>query len=364
VNELNLADLYQAANIPLDAKDLVPRRRAFAAVRASLTKTKLIHLARMYFGWWQKIANFEWFRDEFAKLDPDFSLVENRREASLLAGGLLLSALKSGEPIAGLVVLAASLNGQRSPTVPGISLETFETELKNLAAQPAKARWYSTDFEPLGKASTLAENPAVGGPVGATVEELRKALDETHEATKLAFNEVQILLKQMAGDLSQARQEVEILWWLAGGWSRRLERPFSELGTPLNAIAAGFDLADLSVATHGPYAAAAILTRALSGIKGPNKRVSLAQAGDSASPDEFLRLAVPRDMAVYPDICPLSAALATSAQIGKGDSWHMSFEQNAHVKTSVSLDLLDLAVQAMRERLIFEQEARTSYGDR
>jgi GTPase-associated system helical domain len=267
----------------------------------------------------------------------------------LLSGGLLLKALKGGEAFAGLVVLAASLSGQRTVAVPGIDLETFETEFRNVAAKAASSRLYSTVFKPLGKTSMTSDKMVAGGSLATMGEEVQNALDETHAATNAGFSEVQTLLKEMANDLSEARQEVEMLWWLTGGW---LERPFSDLGIPLGAVAAGFDLADLSLTMHGPYAAEAILTRALSGINEPKKSVTLAEVGDSPTVEEFDRLAVSKHVTEYPDICPLSAALAKSAEIGKGTAWHQSFEKNAHAKPGASLTPIEISVQAMRERLL------------
>jgi hypothetical protein len=155
----------------------------------------------------------------FRQAGSAFLSVANRREASLLSGGLLLKALKGGEAFAGLVVLAASLSGQRTVAVPGIDLETFETEFRNVAAKAASSRLYSTVFKPLGKTSMTSDKMVAGGSLATMGEEVQNALDETHAATNAGFSEVQTLLKEMANDLSEARQEVEMLWWLTGGWS-------------------------------------------------------------------------------------------------------------------------------------------------
>jgi hypothetical protein len=352
VNEVNLADLYQAANIPLSAEDFAARESGFAAVCKTLSEAKIIDLTRMYFGFWEKLEGFEWFREGFDKPDAPFSLAANRREASVLAGGILLEALKGGQGFAGLAVLSASLSGLRSAAVPGIEMATFETEFKNLTAKAASSQWYSTSFKPLGKSLITSEKMIAGGSIGTMGPEVQMALDETYSATKAAFGEVQALLKQMANDLSEARQEIEMLWWLTGGCSRKLERPFADLGIPLGAVAAGFDLADLSLTSCGPYAAEAMLARALSGIKKPKRSVSLAEVGDSPSVEEFGFLAVSQYVPKCLDICPLSAALAKSAEIGKGTAWHQSFEKDVHAKPSAQLGPLEIAVQAMRERLL------------
>jgi hypothetical protein len=73
VKEVNLADLYQAANIPVGTEDFAARQSAFAAAGESLSEKRIIDLTRMCFGWWEKVEDFEWFREGFGKLDPRFS---------------------------------------------------------------------------------------------------------------------------------------------------------------------------------------------------------------------------------------------------------------------------------------------------
>ena len=191
--------------------------------------------------------------------------------------------------------------------------------------------------------------------VDNTVPTMAAAVDtaftETHTASKAAFAELQGIVTKLADDLSTAREQLGMLWWFTGGWSRRLDSRSLMSGAPLAYFSAGLDLADLSATVHGPYASDALLARVLSRIK--KKKTTLEQTGDSPTDDDFKLLNVSEQGKVYPEICPASAALLKSAEIGKGSAWHSVFERIAHLPVITSLQPIELAIQAMYERLLF-----------
>lgn len=347
---VNLADLYQAANIPVSAEDFKLRQDGVDAAGKELTEKKLIDCCRIYFGWWEKNDEFDWFLSAFRN-DPRFSFSGNQRESSVLAGSLLLNELKSGNPFAGLVVLCAAVQGKRQPAVPGISHSVFDKEFKNLSVEETSSRWYNTEFKPLGKTAVTKEKMAEDNTVPTMAAAVATAFAETHTASKASFTELQTTVSKMAEDLSTAREQLAMLWWLTGGWSRKLTRSFADVGAPLAYFSAGLDLADLSATVHGPYASEALLVKILSSMK-KKKATTLGELGDSPSDDDFRLLDVSEQGKAYPEICPASAALLKSAEIGKGNSWHAAFEKFAHFPVSTSLQPQEIAVQAMYERLL------------
>jgi hypothetical protein len=346
---VNLADLYQAANIPVSAEDFKLRQDGFNAAGKALTEKKLIDCCRIYFGWWEKVDEFDWFLSALRN-DPRFSFSGNQRESSVLAGSLLLNELKSGNPFAGLVVLCAAVQDKRQPAVPGISHSVFDKEFKNLTVEETSSGWYNTDFKPLGKTAITKEKMAEDNTIPTMSAAVATAFAETHTASKAAFTELQATVSKMAEDLSTAREQLAMQWWLTGGWSRKLTRSFADVGAPLAYFSAGLDLADLSATVHGPYASEALLVRILSPVK--KKKTTLGELGDSPSDDDFRLLDVSEQGKAYPEICPASAALLKSAEIGKGDRWHAAFEKLAHLQVSTSLQSQEIAIQAMYERLL------------
>jgi hypothetical protein len=348
---INLADLYHAANIPTSADDFALRQTAFEGVAASLTQKQIIDCGRMYFDWWEKIAEFDWFLAAFRN-DPRFSLTGNRRESSVLAGALLFNAVKEGNAFAGLVVLTTCVQGKRQPGVPGLPFEVFETQLRNHALEGSEPHGYNTAFKPLGRTSVTKEKLVEDSTLPTLATGVITALTETSNATQASLTALQATVSSIAADLAAAREQLSILWWLTGGWSRRLKRSFETVGAPLAFIAAGFDLADLSGTVSGPYAAEAILSRVLLPFKKLKKPIAFSEIGDSPTDVDFALLEMSDVAKVYPDICPLSAALMKSAEIGRGASWHLAFVKAAHLSVTTALLPQEIAVQAMYERLL------------
>ena len=351
MSDVKLTDLYQGANIAISADDFKLRQASFASLDKSLNAKQVIDLCRMYFGWWEKEVEFNWFLEAFTQ-DPRFSFNANRRESSVLASGLLLSSLKRGDAFAGLTVLTSSLLGRREPCVPGLKFEVFDTEFKNLSVKKTEPRSYKPTFKALGKTTVTPEKMLGDGTPATVVAQVQAAMAESHAATQIALSETQSLVARLAKDLETARAELEMLWWLTGGWSRQLNAPFVELGSTLASITAGFDLADLSITVHGPYAAKSLLSRAITSVKKSRKASSVADIGDAPTDKQFLLLGLSENAHNYVDICPVSGALSMSSSIGRGVSWHQAYERNAHITPTIDLTPLDLAVQSMYERLL------------
>ena len=351
MSDVKLADLYQGANIAISVEDFKLRQASFTSLDKSLSEKQVTDLCRMYYGWWEKEAEFNWFLDAFTP-DPRFSFNANRRESSVLAGGLLLSSLKRGNAFAGLTVLTSSVLGRREPCVPGIKFEVFDIEFKNLTVKKTESRWYNTTFKALGKTTVTQEKMLGDGAVGTVVAQVQAAMVESHAATQTALSETQSLITKLAKDLETARAELEMLWWLTGGWSRQLNTPFAELGSSLASIAAGFDLADLSITVHGPYSAKALLSRVIASVKKSRKNNAISDIGDAPTDQQLPLLGLSEDAHKYPDICPVSGALAMSSSIGRGAPWHQAYERNAHISPTIEISALDLAVQCMYERLL------------
>ncbi len=348
---INLAELYQAANIPVTAEDFTLRKNAFDAASADLSDKQLIDCCRIYYGWWGNSDDFSWFLTAF-KNDPRFSFSGNRRESSVLAGGFLLSGLEAGNALAGLAPISASVQRKRGAAVAGIDLSVFENGLRNLAVEESRKRWYDTDFKPLVKTSITKEKIAEDNTALTMASVIMTGFNESHASSKAAISLLQTTVEKMATDLSSTREQLSILWWLTGGWSRKLKRSFVDVGSPLAFVVAGFDLADLSYSVQGPFASDALLVRVLNPVKKSRKPITLAEVADSPNEGDFAALELSGDTLLYSDICPLSASLLKSSEIGKGDSWHTAFEKIAHLSATVELSPQQLAVQAMYERLL------------
>jgi GTPase-associated system helical domain len=116
VADFNFADSYRAAGLAPGPDALRARHEPFDKLRQALDASTAIDLTRIFFGL-PVPRGTDWFRDAFKATDPSFSLVDNAREASVLAAGLLEGATADGKMYAALATLTTAANGLRHPAV-------------------------------------------------------------------------------------------------------------------------------------------------------------------------------------------------------------------------------------------------------
>jgi hypothetical protein len=172
----------------------------------------------------------DWFRDAFKATDPSFSLVDNAREASVLAAGLLEGATVDGKMYAALATLTTAANGLRHPAVRPELIELMsgaiqERAISNRSHAPVNPRHIkvpaasklSAEFTGLTQAPDIAKASAL----------LKQVSEESGEMTKTLANQVLAVVQPLAEHVLTLREEVEMLWWYVGGWSRRSTSPSS-----------------------------------------------------------------------------------------------------------------------------------------
>lgn len=116
MTEFNFADNYRAAGLTTGADALRTRQEPFDKLRRAVDPGIATDLTRLYFGLCVPRGT-NWFRDAFGATDASFSLIDNAREASVLAAGLLEAAAADGKFYAALATLTTAAGGLRQPPV-------------------------------------------------------------------------------------------------------------------------------------------------------------------------------------------------------------------------------------------------------
>lgn len=349
----NFADSYRAAGLNPGPDILRLRQEPFDRLREDISASLAVDLTRLYFGL-SVPRGTEWFRAIFGEADPSFSLIDNQREAAVLAAGLLSAAIEDGKTYAALALLTTSAAGLRRPAVRpelldearhAISVEAIATRKRN-PSNPDQIKAPTKSKLPTD-AATLAQS----GDWGKTAALFKQVSDEAYEATKVLANQTASVIRPLAADVADLAEEVEMLWWHIGGWSRFLEKPFAELKPALAAVMAGLDLADLSRTLAGPAAAPAILQRTITiGRKGKVLKLTIKDAVDALSSEALESLPLDEALGSVPDICPVLTAFAKASEIGAGIGWHGAYTKTTGLEPSASFQPLDLALQVYRER--------------
>lgn len=351
---LSFADAYRAAGLAPGPDIIRVRQEACEKLRSKVDPRRAVDLTRMYFGL-PVPGGIDWFIAPFAESDPSFSLLDNEREAAVLSACLLAAALAEGEAAAGLAVLDASFSGRRRPLVRPEFIEEARRTLHEMAVQTRRVAVEVDQIKPPTKSKVSAEADqfaqAPDWPKAAAL--FKAAADESSRSTTNLVAQVTGVLKPMVAQMTDLREELEMLWWYVGGWSRILDRPFAELDPALAAAMAGRDLADLAEDAVGPAAAAAILQRLISAGREANAlEVSIRQAVDAFPWDAGGRLTFSDKLSQVADVCPVLTAFQKASEIGKGSAWHGAFKKATRLDPDTSVPPLDMAMQVYRESLL------------
>ncbi len=346
------ADSYKSAGLAPGPEIIRLRQDAFDKLRKGLDAERAVSLARLYFGLPTK-KEPTWFRDAFSEQDPSFSMLENEREVAVLASCLLSAGLIDGVIAAGLAILTIEFGGNRRPLLERCNLISKAKEALQLIS--IKSRTHGNIGidklkDPIKKGDELASELAQQSDFNRVGELLNKSSNYYFTDIKNLTKEVRNILQPILLRLADIEEEVSMLWWHVGGWSRLLERPFSELDPALAATMAGIDLASLITKPPGPVAAQAILHRLIStGRKGKLSKVSIQDMVNAFPTDVYARINLGSRLKDIADICPALTALRLASEIGGENAWQATFYRDVGIDHNTSLLPLDLAMQIYRE---------------
>lgn len=353
----NLADRYREAGLNPGPDILGLRQEPFEKLRKTLDAKTAIEVTRLFFGL-SSPNNTDWFRDAFRATDTSFSMLDNKREIAVLAGCLLDATFEDGQIVGALAALAASAGNARKPEAAPTLLTRFEQELAARAVNVRQRDHGQTDaIKPPVKSALPADAGALAQAIpndwGKIAGYIKQVSDESIEATKVLAVQVAGVIRPIHADVADLREEVAMLWWHIGGWSRVLEVPFAELPPATAAAMAGLDMSELSRTLVGPAAAPALLQRTIHvGRKGKLGKVRIRDAVDGLPEGGIDKLRAKAVLTTIPDICPILTAFAKARETGAGTAWHAAFRKASGLNEEAEFLTLDLAIQVYRERQV------------
>lgn len=291
----------------------------------------------------------------FSDADESFSADAQKKELQALAGTCL--ALLTESPgrsgvAAGLLALCASAVGSRTPSV-GFDLEKeIGNALRNRSiadrhrVQATAPRAKSRSKQIADKVAPLDEAPDwekaktsikdVGAVATAYATDIETALLGELNRLKLHFD--------------QADEELQILWWLTGSFSRDMEKPFSALDDGVRAIVSGKEAADLTIFPPGPAAIQSILFKLGNEVE-PTVKLSDAVNSLPLTWRDGLN-GLKKLAALAPPLFPISTAILKSVESGGDKSWLAAFSTMTGLNKSFGKSACDLSLQMYRESLL------------
>lgn len=291
------------------------------------------------------------FRHAFKKRDVAFPMTGNDHELAVLSGCALAAAMLTDGEIGaqvGTYVLAASACGKRNPAV-AIDLLGMASHVVAVAAMELRRR------------PPLVELKLPGDPK-QTIDEAIKALEESAEGPNIirAIREIATqstnqsaparkvmrAVEQMKSVITIQDEELQILWWLIGGWSREFEVSFKDLPADAKPVILAKEMADMTAREVEPPALRALFSKA--GIAS-GKRLTIPSAVNACG-DDRLKVLMPSSMPCA-TLTPVHTAVSKAVETGCGDAWVAGWSAASGFPADAKVNALDLALQVHRERL-------------
>jgi hypothetical protein len=341
----NFGEWYQQVSIPCTDESLNKR---WAGVESWVPTIRddvgaLLETVRIFRGLPEKTSR-EPFLEAFRKQDATFAQRNNAHEQRVLAGAALVHCVgtRNKADLAGslqaavLAATALEASGLRDADV-NKTLDEQVCEVRAALQAIAQEQRRRRPFETILLSSE--EQDEFRKLIATNVSDhnqLRASFEKAFQTVLKAVNRSESALKAAAHGLRCADEETNILWWLAGGSSKDLDKPWSALKDAAPLIA-GWELADLTDVTLGPQGAAALLERALAETKGTKNKEQPLHVYVNALPEEWARARVAKFSAQELDLAPLSLALSKRVE-GNSTAWQAFFESvSGGVKAGTSL---------------------------
>ena len=277
--------------------------------------------------------------------DAGFDPAHSARELQFLAAAALIR-LVAKLPDAALIVTTASFGGSRNPELPMDLAGAAEKGLLTLSAR----KHARTGLAELQLAAPKVEFAVTAEALQSMDPTLWKVqLDNLHGATLASIDSVvmaqnrvvELLHKQISLD----EEELQMLWWLLGGFSRRLDKPFTEIDSIVRPLALASELGEMTAVSPGPVSIRAMLSRAGVGT-GELKLADVVNAVDigwakSASDSKL----------VSPVSTPIHFALEQRVELGSDDTWQSIWSGLTGLSVDAALPAVKLAELFYREHL-------------
>jgi hypothetical protein len=347
---MGIADVYRAAGLTLTPEAMKLRQPPYDTLKKDLPLSRAIELSRFLFGLSQRPQG-DWFFKAFNGADATFSMVENEREAAVLAGAILAASAAASNAESALAPLCTAACGTRKPLVVPALLGFLEKQLADEAiAERIVAKVGRISAPAVGKAGGEASQLAQTGDWTKASTVINQVINDGHAAVTSVAGAADAAVSVLQDQLDVLREEVGMLWWHVGGVSRKTNEAFADLEPGCAAILAGIDMSDLSSTLVGPYAAKAILQKTLqAGRSGKLGSVTLNESVEALAIDKLTDITGNPKLAGIGDVAPVLFAVAKRQENGPG-AWKQAFQNATGIDAEAKFSALELAVQAYRER--------------
>lgn len=347
----HFADWYRIAVPDPRQETLQLRWGSIEKVAAALDKQKGLEVVRVFLGLPTKDPAFiDSFADHFKKDDAAFALKNNKAELQILAGSTIWECFDGPKPpqqVATCVALAldAATFASRKITTPVPDIVTLAKA--HLNAQSIAAH----ETEPINLDEIGTTRSALG-PACKTNSAI--SMEKPLEAYGKAVTDVLDALVERNRAL---QEETNILWWLFGGHSESMGKPFRDMDIAVAAAVASIELTGLINILPGPLSSRAIFSALLRNVNKPRPTISIAETIEAVTKDWKEKQFSGTHIDGALDLCPIMHAMKKSLDTPKKE-WRTAATKASQTPVAEKISPIELSKQLFREHLLLKSLAQ------
>ena len=266
-----------------------------------------------------------------------FDASQSTREIQVLAAAAL-SRMFEEKANAAIGVITASFSGTRKPDLPmdlvGLAKRALLklSSREHLRVDPATLQTTPPKLDFSVSAAAMQSMDAVTWSA-----ELMGLRDSAGTAIAAATAEYHRAASTLYRQMTLDQEELQILWWLVGGYSRHLEMPFNDIDREVRPLRIAQELGEMIKVSPGPTSIRALITRA--GVGAENctveeaiNAVDLAWA-KKASESQY----------ISPLTTPLHFALEKRAEQASDETWQPGWTGITGLRADLSMPAAQIA---------------------
>lgn len=354
----NFADWYRPATFGQNRETFDLRWQGVEATINGLNLQIAMELVRLAFGRPSvSTKDVDTFRQHFKAVDPTFLTTENDLEVQALAGSvlaLLCIDKKYGRSEVPLSILTASACKTRAPKLEfdlmGMAIERLRLDGIHARNRPAMSELkefsFKKDFtETIAALAASPDFPTAAEAlkqIGVNIEHLLSDVQNN-------INNESALQRKI---LTIQDEELQMLWWMVGGWSQMWDTAFGNLDSQARPILLAKEAADMTeIFSESP------------GLKAIFCRVGIDESTKLTIPDAVNACGVEHLTTLAPKstpcstIFPMHSAIFRALETGADRTWIAAWSKTSGIDEETPVVPLELALQFHRElklRTVFE----------